>query len=536
MTQKKVVMKKYRSRWITCALAALAVAGSVHCAYAADAGKRPNVLLAIGDDISWQHFGCYGSAFVETPVFDSLAQSGVKFNNAFCSAPGCSPSRAALLTGKHIWEIEEAGTHASNFPAHLQVYPEILQEQGYFIGYTGKPWGPGKYKINGSAVNPAGPGFNQKKTDANDLISKSISTIDYAANFNDFLAQRPKEKPFCFWFGAHEAHRRFDFKSGVKNGKKLEDAVVPGFLPDNETTRHEMLDYAIEVEWYDSHLGKMIEMLKEAGELENTLIVVTADNGMAFPRAKANNYEYGVHMPLIVSWPAKVSGNRAVNDPVSLIDLAPTFLEAAGIEAPEAMSGKSLLGILFSEKNGIVEPSREFVLSGRERHTHAREENLGYPVRAMHTIKYTYIRNLKPERSPTGQEYNDVDGSPSHSLMLEDKRSELSQLAYGPRPLEELYDRQNDPYCLNNLANNPEYRAVMDRMWQEMSADLAKAGDPRLLGYGDIWESYPRYSRMRDFAGFNESGKYNPEYVDKAVDQMKKVDVQNPAYEQRAKR
>jgi len=502
---------------------------------AADA-KRPNILLAIGDDISWQHLGCYGSAFVETPTFDGLAQSGVKFTNAFCSAPGCSPSRAALLTGKHIWEIEEAGTHAASFPSHLQVYPELLEHTGYVTGYTGKPWGPGNWKFNGRKQNPAGSVYNKHKFNEKDLPAKGISRTNYAENFRSFLAQKPKDKPFCFWFGAHEAHRKLDFKSGVKNGKKLEDAVVPGFLPDNQTTRHDMLDYAVEVEWFDSQLGKMMEALKEAGELDNTIIVVTADNGMAFPRAKSNNYEYGVHMPLIISWPAKISGNRTVDDFVSLIDLAPTFLEAAEVGVPKVMSGKSLNTILKSDKSGMVDLSRNYVLTGRERHTHARENNLGYPIRAMHTAKYTYIRNLKPERSPTGRKYNDVDGSPSHTVMIKDMNSRLSKLAYGQRPLEELYDRQKDPYCLNNLAQNPEYRTVMDKMWQIAKQDLTKSGDPRFNGYGDIWESYPRYSKMRKYQGFNESGKYNPEYVEKAKKQMKDTGVSNAAYEQRAKK
>lgn len=146
------------------------------------------------------------------------------------------------------------------------------------------------------------------------------------------------------------------------------------------------------------------------------------------------------------------------------------------------------------------------------------------------------LRNIKPERSPAGRAHNDVDNSPSHTLMTKDPDSTLSELAYGQRPLEELYVRRNDPYCLNNFAQNPEYRSVMDKMWQEMKAELNKAGDPRLLGYGDIWESYPRYSKMRDFPGFNTGSRYNPEHVDKAVGQMKKANVKNPAYEQRVKR
>ena len=498
------------------------------------AENRPNILLAIGDDISWKHFGCYGSDFIKTPAVDRLALQGVRFSNAFCSAPGCSPSRAALLTGKHIWEIEEAGTHASNFPSHLKVYPELLEHVGYFTGYTGKPWGPGNYTVSGRKNNPAGPVFNNKKHNKKVLPSSSISKTDYAENFADFLEARPEGKPFCFWFGAHEAHRPFEFKSGVKNGKKLDDAVVPGFLPDTETTRRDMLDYAVEIEWFDSHLGNMLHLLEEAGELTNTIIVVTADNGMAFPRAKANNYEYGVHMPLIISWPAEVEGGRTIEDFVSLIDLAPTFLDAAKESVPPEMTGKSLLQILRSGQSGRVDPSRTYVLSGRERHTHARENNLSYPIRAIHTAEFNYIRNLKSDRSPTGLEFKDVDSSPSHSLMLEDEDAKLSKLAYGQRPAEELYDKSADPYCLNNLASNPEYRPIMDRIWNLMQADLKKSGDPRMNGYGDIWESYPRYSKTRDYPGFHAENTYNPEFVKKAIRQMNAVGITNKAYEARA--
>ncbi len=496
------------------------------------ADERPNILLAIGDDISWEHMGAYGSEFVDTPTFDNLAATGALFNNAYCSAPGCSPSRAALLTGKHIWEIEEAGTHAANFPKHLQVYPELLEAEGYVPGYTGKPWGPGR--LTERDRNPAGPAFNNRTMKS--VPASGISDKDYAANFADFLAQRPEGKPFVFWFGAHEAHRVFEQGSGYKNGIEADEVVVPGFLPSNELAREDVADYGLEIEWFDSHLGRMLEQLKAIGELENTIVVVTADNGMAFPRAKANNYEYGVHMPLIISWGEGISAKgRSIDDFVSLIDLAPTFLEAAGVDIPSEMSGRSLMPLLQSKSEGMIDPTRNYVLSGRERHTHAREGNLGYPIRALHTAKYNYIRNWHPERLPTGIEYKDVDGSPSHSLMLGDMDSELSQLAYGPRPAEELYDQVEDPYCLENLALNPEYKPILEQLGTRLEEALRKGGDPRILGYGDVFDSYPRYSSTRDYPGFQTSGKYNPEYVERTLKQMKALGISNPAYEARVK-
>ena len=255
---------------------------------------------------------------------------------------------------------------------------------------------------------------------------------------------------------------------------------------------------------------------------------------MAFPRAKANNYEYGVHMPLIISWRKGIAyEGRFIDDFVSLIDLAPTFLEVSGVPIPEEMSGRSLTPLLNSSSEGMIDPTRNFVLSGRERHTHAREDNLGYPIRAIHTAKYNYIRNLHPERSPTGIEYKDVDGSPSHSLMLSDMDSRLSKLAYGQRPLEELYDKENDPECINNLATKPEYNPILEKLGTRLESELRKGGDPRILGYGEVFDSYPRYSTTRGYPGFNTSGKYNPEFVESALEKMKRLGIENPAYEDR---
>ena len=495
------------------------------------ADDRPNILLAIGDDISWKHMGIYGSPFLDTPTFDRLGRQGVVFNNAYCSAPGCSPSRAALLTGKYIWEIEEAGTHAANFPKHLKVYPELLEAEGYFPGYTGKPWGPGKLPERDR--NPAGPEYNNHKLKP---PASGISDKDYAKNFEDFLEARPNGRPFVFWFGAHEAHRAFEQGSGKRNGVDPDEVVVPGFLPETDLTREDVADYGFEIEWFDTHLSRMLEQLERIGELDKTVVVVTADNGMAFPRAKANNYEHGVHMPLIISWRDGIAHEgRFIDDFVSLIDLAPTFLEAAGASIPEEISGRSLGPLLRSSAEGKIDPTRNFVLSGRERHTHAREDNLGYPIRAIHTAKYNYIRNLHPERSTTGIEYKDVDGSPSHTLMLSDMDSRLSQQAYGPRPHEELYDRENDSECLNNLATNPEYKPILEKLGARLENELRKGGDPRILGYGEVFDSYPRYSTTRKYPGFNASGKYNPEFVESALKKMKALGIENPAYEDRVK-
>ncbi|TDB57965.1 sulfatase family protein [Arundinibacter roseus] len=369
--------------------------------------KRPNILFVISDDQSYPHASAYGYKAVKTPAFDRVAREGILFTNAFVASPGCSPSRAAILTGKNCWQIREAGTHASTFPADLVIFTELLEKEGYFVGMTGKGWGPGK--VVGRSQNPAGKAFSSRKLTA----PKGISDNDYTANFQDFITSKSADQPFCFWFGAQEPHRPYPTGIGAKNGMKLSDVQVPGFLPEHPQVQSDMLDYLYEIQWYDSHLDRILRMLEENGELENTLIVVTADNGMPFPRAKANAYEYGFHVPMAVRWGARIKGGRTVSDIVSLVDLAPTFLDAAGVKnKPSDMEGKSLMSLFAGSKSNRNQPHRQAVFTSRERHSSSRWNNLGYPQRAMRTADHLFIWNIRPERWPAGdpQKFED-DGS-----------------------------------------------------------------------------------------------------------------------------
>ncbi len=480
----------------------------------------PNILFVIADDQSWPHAGAYGASFVETPSFDRVAREGVLFQNAFCAAPQCSPNRAALLTGRHIWQLEEAGTHRSCFPVKYQVYPDLLESAGYFTGYTGKGWSPGDWAVSGRSRNPAGPEYDVKR-----MPSKphgGLSGTDYTGNFEAFLNARPEGKPFCFWFGGHEPHRPYEEGSGIRMGKKPETVEVPPFLPDTDLVRSDILDYAAEIEWFDRHLGGMLGLLETRGELDNTLVLVTGDNGMPFPRAKANLYEYGIHVPMAVMWRGRAKGGRTANDLISFTDIAPTFLEAAGLEPPREMSGKSFLGIIIGTVKKKKDESRTFILSGRERHSHARADNLGYPSRSIRTPEYLYIRNFKPDRWPAGdpvpsgesEGFHDIDDSPTKTWMLKTgPEDDLFRLAFMKRPEEELYDIKKDAGCMKNLAGQPEYNQVRDKLRGMLEKNLTEQGDPRMLGYGDIFDSYPRYASMRNLPGFREQGKVNTKYL-----------------------
>jgi uncharacterized sulfatase len=481
--------------------------------------RRPNILFAISDDQSWAHAGAYGCKTVNTPAFDRVAREGVLFTNAFAAAPQCSPNRASILTGRHIWQNEEAGTHASNFPRKLIVYTDLLEAAGYFVGYTGKPWGPGNWQVTGWPRNPAGPAFN--KRGIKDKPVKGINKTDYAANFKDFLAQKPKDKPFCFWYGGHEPHRDYEKGAGLNAGKKLEDVVVPPFLPDVPEIRSDILDYCNEIDWFDNQLAQMLRLLEEAGELDNTIVVVTSDNGMSFPNSKANMHEYGIHMPLAIRWPGGMKGGRVVDDLISFVDFAPTFLEAAGLTIPATMTGKSFLDVLTSGKSGKVDPMRDKIFSGRERHTHARPDNVGYPSRVIRTDDYLYVLNLKPDRWPVGdpEGYADIDNGPSKTYMMANRTADnvrpLFHLAFEKRPAEELYDIKKDPGCLKNLADLPEYAAEKKKLRAKLERTLTEQKDLRMSG-SEIFDSYPRYSPMREqLEGFKEQGKYNPKFQPK---------------------
>lgn len=479
---------------------------------------RPNILVAISDDQSWVHAGAYGSQFVSTPAFDRIAEEGVLFANAFAASPGCAPSRGALVLGRYPWQNGRAGNHQSIWPEAYKPLPDYLEEHGYHVGFTGKGVGPFFWALGGREANPAGEEYNQHK---NDPPFDHISNIDYAANFEEFLSDRPDDRPFYFWYGAQEPHRRFQQGAGELAGKQKESATVPSFLPDVEAVRIDLLDYANEIEWFDRHLGKIIEKLEEIGELDSTLIVVTGDNGMAFPAAKANCREYGIHVPFAVRWGDKVKPNRVVEDLVSFVDVMPTLFEITGIPAPDtfSFSGKSFTNILFSDRQGLVDQTRKAVFAARERHSSSRYYNLSYPVRAIRTQEYLLIWNCRPERWPAGaptqlvdgreiDAYTDVDWTPDHNLSmlyLIENRGDSEVTAYlngavGKRPEFELYDIKEDPGCMKNLIDEPGLVQEKDELISALMDHLKETDDPRLDPQRQHeFESHRRYAQIREF-------------------------------------
>ncbi len=463
----------------------------------------PNILFAIADDWSYPHAGIYGCKWVKTPAFDRVAREGVLFSNAYTPNAKCAPSRACVLTGRNSWQLKAAANHVAYFPPEFQSYVEALAEKGYFTGMTGKGWAPGvALTANGTPREMTGRRFEQHTVSP---PAEGISSNDYASNFSDFLDAVPAHQPWCFWYGGAEPHRPYEFGSGVSKGGKRTGNIdhVPAYWPDNETVRNDMLDYAFEVEHFDFHLGKMLAELEKRGQLDNTLVVVTSDNGMPFPRAKGHEYEASNHMPLAIMWKSGIPfPGRSVDDYVSFVDFAPTFLDAAGVDwrqtgmAPSP--GRSLMDIFSSNKAGVVTSVRDHVLLGQERHDVGRPHDWGYPIRSIIKDGWLYIRNFEPSRWPAGNPetgYLNTDGGPTKTEILKAHRKAATDpfwnLCFGKHPDEELYNLNEDRACLKNCALLPEQQTRKVRMQQQLFSELKNQEDPRMFGNGAVFEAEP---------------------------------------------
>ena len=453
-------------------------AGAILQGRPARAATPPNILFAIADDWGWPHSPLYGDKVVKTPIFERVAREGALFTQAHCITPSCTPSRASILTGQAPHRLEEGGNLWSFLPAMYPVYTYALEKASYHVGFERKGWGPGTLEGSGRTRNPAGPQFK---------------------NFEMFLRERPPGRPFCYWFGSTDPHRPYEPGSGAASGMNPRDVQVPPFLPDTPEVRSDILDYYFEVQRFDRETGEILKRIEAAGELDNTLVVMTGDNGMPFPRSKANLYGYGTHLPLAMRWPARVKGGRTVNEFVSFTDFAPTFLEAAAVKPLPDMTGISLLGLL----TGRTARHRDMVFLERERHANVRRGNLSYPCRAVRTREFLYIRNLRPDRWPAGDPekyvsvgpFGDVDGGPTKDVILnrreEPAMSRFFRLAFDKRPAEELYDLAKDPGELDNVAAQPAYAAAKKKLRAALDTWMRETKDPRAASEDDPWDRYP---------------------------------------------
>ena len=497
-----------------------------------------NIVFAFADD-----WGRYASAYrdiypggpsdiVATPNFDQIAQSGVLFTNAHVNAPSCTPCRSSLLSGQYFWRTGRGAIlQGAIWDDSIPSYPLLLEQNaGYRIGHTYKVWSPGSpadqpHGGKRTAFNSAGRKFNaysQQVSKADDKVAAQAELLDEVrANFASFLDTGEKDQPFCYWFGPTNCHRKWIAGSGKDIwGLDPDDlkGKLPKFLPDEPTIREDFCDYLGEVQAFDSALGVLLDELESRGLTDKTISVVSGDHGIpGIPRGKCNLYDLGTQVSLAIRWPGVTEQNQIVNDFVCLPDLAPTFLDAGGVPTPDVMTGRSLLPVLAAQKSGQVDPSRDHVIVGRERHVgDAREGSLPYPQRAIRTKDYLYIRNFEPTRFPMGDApgfgrpagdmgttgeltndtfvaFGDLDASPTKAWLLKNRdRAEVEamvQLTLGLRPEEELYAVGQDPDHLSNLSSDPNYASVKKELSEKLMKTLLETDDPRVV------EDPPRYER-----------------------------------------
>ncbi len=504
-------------------------------------GKRPNILFLFADD-----WGRYASAYakvetrpspnqvVRTPHIDRLAREGVLFRNAFVGAPSCTPCRSALLSGRYFFRTGRGAIlQGAVWDPAIPSWPLLLQNAGYFLGKAFKVWSPGTpvdapFGGQKHAFQQAGGLYNDFSGNATRIVREGM-TVDAAKakllaevrdNFQSFLKARRKEQPFCFWFGPTLVHRQWDKGSGKKLWNIEPDDLkgkLPKFLPDVPEVREDFADYLGEIQAWDAGVGVILQLLAEAGELDNTIIVISGDHGApGFPGGKCNLYDFGVGVALIARGPGIVPG-RVVDDFVNLLDLAPTFLELGGVGKAPGMQGRSLVNVLKSPQEGLVDPERTWVVTGRERHVAtARAGNLPYPQRALRTEKFLYIRNFAPERWPMGDPkavtdttapsakelenntfvaFADMDASPTRAWLVAHRHDPEWQwhynYAFGKRPAEELYDLARDPDQVHNVAADPAYAEARKAHAERLLRILTDAGDPRVVDGGQTFERPP---------------------------------------------
>lgn len=466
--------------------------------------KRPNILFALADDWGWPHAGSYGDETANTPTFDRLADEGALFLQAYVSTPSCTASRNSIITGRDFYLLEEGANLWSTLDRNQPNFMYLLREYGYEIGHFRKAWGPGVYEVGGYSEHPCGP----------------------ETNFKQFLQNRDSSKPFCFWFGTTDPHRNYEEGSGIESGIDPKKIHLPQFLPDNEIVRSDLADYYFEVERWDREVGEAIALLEAAGELENTIVVMTGDHGMPFPRCKANLYDWGVRVPLAIRWGDKVEAAQRIEKFVSFTDLAPTFLDAAGVRLPREMTGHSLLPLVSPGAPDASSHWRSSIVFGRERHTTAQvlPSVVGYPSRAIRTEDWLLILNLEPSRWPAGAPsmathpygtFPDCDLGPTKTYMLDHRTdpevAKYFELCFEKRPAVELYDCNADPDQINNLATVPGNENIVRKLTEQLTAYLEQSGDPRFTEKPVRFDNYPyrapyheRYLREKGFAPASE--------------------------------
>ena len=447
---------------------ALALIGASFASAAGQPAARPNVIILIADDVSWDDYGCYGNRSARTPHIDALAAGGLRFTEAYLTASSCSPSRSSIVTGRYPHNLGRGAELHQPIAANIPWFPALLRGAGYYTAIVGK---------NHMTVDKPVPGDPTQPT-AWDLVDAGVTPDNHGAESKwvSTIENRPKDRPFFLWFAAMDAHRAWDgdqeWVEAIYGPKhRPEDMVVPPFLADEPKTRQDLASHANEVTRFDYFVGQVVQALKAQGELERTLLFVLADNGRPFPRAKTRLHDSGMKTALVAHWPEGIKGRGvACSSLVSVIDLAPSILDIAGVAATPSFQGVSLKP-LFRDPRAVV---RRHAFSEHNWHDY---EAHG---RAVRSEGFLYVRNARPEFAWQGP----ADAVASVSFQsLRARRDEgkltpeQADVFLKPRPVVELYRTAGDPNQMKNLAGNPEFAAVQKRLAKLLDQWADETGD-----------------------------------------------------------
>jgi arylsulfatase A-like enzyme len=451
------------------------------------APARPNILLILADNWRYPHAGALGDPLARTPAFDRVAREGVVFTHTFNPVPSCSPTRSCLLTGKIAHQLGERASLWSAFPRDTPIVTQLLREAGYAIGYSGKPWAPGNVEISGWKENPVGPKF---------------------ASFADFDARRPAGAPFFFWLGNTDTATkggRLPYLADAQAKLDATQLVIPPELPDCPEVRQDLLNYYGGVMKLDEEATRALAVLEKSGQLDDTVIIYTSDNGWQLPRGLANCYDAGSRVPLAIRWGKNLAAGRRVDAFINVADLGPTFLELAGLRPPAEMTMRSFKNLLLGQPDATP---RDAVFMERERHADVRKDHLSYPIRAIRTKEFLYLRNLRPDRWPAGdpdvfflhgRPFGDVDTTLVKDVLLARQNdpafAKFTALIFGKRPAEELYDLAKDPHQLTNIAAQPAYATALAQLRGRVDRWMRDTADPRVDPAYDGWDQFPYYGK-----------------------------------------
>ena len=452
------------------------------------AADRPNILFIIGDNWKWPTAGILGDPMAKTPTFDRIAREGVLFTHTFNPVPSCSPTRSCLLTGKAAHQLGERASLWSAFPKDTPVVTDLLREAGYDVGFSGKGWAPGNHEISGWKENPVGTKYK---------------------DFADFHAKHDASKPFFFWLGNTDTATKAGKLPYLELAKqKLDPAklTIPPELPDCAAVRDDLMNYYGGVMKLDEEAAAALAVVEQSGQLDNTVVIYTSDNGWQLPRGLANCYDAGSRVPLAVRWSPKIAAGRQIDAFANVADLGPTFLDLAGIAIPREMTMKSLKSLLFAQ-NGS-EAGRDAIFIERERHANVRHDNQSYPIRAIRTRDHLYIRNLRPDRWPAGdpdvlflhgRPFGDVDTTATKDFLLAHQNDPAHArhiaLIFAKRPAEELYDLRTDPQQVTNLAADANQAETLKQLRARVDAWMQQTNDPRVDPANDAWDKFPYYGK-----------------------------------------